>query len=191
MHQELQHALSTLFQQSDVMEKISHTVEELGERLVLPKKSIVVKEGDKLSHLYLLKSGAVKTYYVNDGNIVVTGFTFEKEPIPIRFLSSSQEIAADTVETIEETEVLRLPYEMIVEKVLTDQQISIMALAAMNHFLMLAQTRIDSFQAKNARERYLQLMNTRPQLLNRVKLADVASYLGISQVSLSRIRAQI
>lgn len=191
MHQELQHALSTLFQQSDVMERISQTVEELGERLVLPKKSIVVKEGDKLSHLYLLKSGSVKTYYVNDGNIVVTGFTFEKEPIPIRFLSSSQEIAADTVETIEETEVLRLPYEMIVEKVLTDQQISIMALAAMNHFLMLAQTRIDSFQAKGAKERYLHLMKTRPQLLNRVKLADVASYLGISQVSLSRIRAQI
>ncbi len=191
MHQELQNALSTLFQQSDVMERISQTVEELGERLVLPKKSIVVKEGDKLLHLYLLKSGAVKTYYVNDGNIVVTGFTFEKEPIPIRFLSSSQEIAADTVETIEETEVLRLPYEMIVEKVLTDQQISIMALAAMNHFLMLAQTRIDSFQAKSAKERYLHLMNTRPQLLNRVKLADVASYLGISQVSLSRIRAQI
>jgi CRP-like cAMP-binding protein len=191
MHQELQHALSTLFQQSDVMERISQTVEDLGERLVLPKKSIVVKEGDKLSHLYLLKSGSVKTYYVNDGNIVVTGFTFEKEPIPIRFLSSSQEIAADTVETIEETEVLRLPYEMIVEKVLTDQQISIMALAAMNHFLMLAQTRIDSFQAKGAKERYLHLMKTRPQLLNRVKLADVASYLGISQVSLSRIRAQI
>jgi len=191
MHQELQNALSTLFQQSDVMERISQSVEELGERLVLPKKSIVVKEGDKLSHLYLLKSGSVKTYYVNDGNVVVTGFTFEKEPIPIRFLSSSQEIAADTVETIEETEVLRLPYEMIVEKVLTDQQISIMALAAMNHFLMLAQTRIDSFQAKSAKERYLHLMNTRPQLLNRVKLADVASYLGISQVSLSRIRAQI
>ncbi|MFO7938453.1 MAG: Crp/Fnr family transcriptional regulator [Bacteroidales bacterium] len=191
MQKDLLSSLSSLLHQSDVMEIITQTATELGALLHLPKKTLLVKEGERLSHLYLLKEGAVKTYYHHEGSVVVTGFTFEREPIPIRFADKEMQTSAETVEVIEDVAVLKLPYAQIVEKVVTDHKISLMALAAVNHFLLLAQTRIDSFQAKNAKERYLHLMNTRPQLLNRVKLADIASYLGISQVSLSRIRAQI
>lgn len=44
---------------------------------------------------------------------------------------------------------------------------------------------------KNASERYKDLLENEPKLLQRVKLSHLASYLGITQVSLSRIRAKV
>ncbi len=50
--------------------------------------------------------------------------------------------------------------------------------------------RLESIQFHTAEERYLQLLKT-PNMLKRVPLKHIASYLGITQVSLSRIRANI
>ncbi len=51
--------------------------------------------------------------------------------------------------------------------------------------------RIESIQFHSAEERYLQLLNESKQMIQRVPLKFIASYLGITQVSLSRIRAKV
>jgi CRP-like cAMP-binding protein len=51
--------------------------------------------------------------------------------------------------------------------------------------------RLESIQFHSAKERYIALLNEQPNLLQRVSLKHIASYLGISQVTLSRIRASI
>jgi hypothetical protein len=48
-----------------------------------------------------------------------------------------------------------------------------------------------SLQFKSAKEKYLELLEQHSDLLQRVNLGYIASYLGITQVSLSRIRAEI
>ena len=48
-----------------------------------------------------------------------------------------------------------------------------------------------SRQFKTASERYKDLFKTRPELLKRVSLGNIASFLGITQVSLSRIRTEV
>ncbi|MCK7555759.1 hypothetical protein MKQ70_12315 [Chitinophaga sedimenti] len=57
--------------------------------------------------------------------------------------------------------------------------------------LIKVEERLISRQFKTARERYLDLLKDHPNLLQRVQLGHIASYLGITQVSLSRIRADI
>ncbi|MEG2100855.1 MAG: Crp/Fnr family transcriptional regulator, partial [Flavobacterium sp.] len=57
--------------------------------------------------------------------------------------------------------------------------------------LIKTEERLISHQFSNATERYLELLQNNPQLIQRVQLGYIASYLGISQVSLSRIRAEI
>jgi CRP-like cAMP-binding protein len=51
--------------------------------------------------------------------------------------------------------------------------------------------RLESLQFQTAEERYKQLLTESPEIIQRVPLKYIASYLGITQVSLSRIRAQI
>jgi CRP-like cAMP-binding protein len=57
--------------------------------------------------------------------------------------------------------------------------------------LVKTEERLISMQFKTAQERYADLIKTQPQLLLRVQLGHIASYLGMSQVSLSRIRADL
>lgn len=57
--------------------------------------------------------------------------------------------------------------------------------------LIKAEERLISLQFKSATERYKELLIDNPGLLQRVPLGHIASYLGITQVSLSRIRAEI
>ena len=56
--------------------------------------------------------------------------------------------------------------------------------------LLKTEERFISRQLKTSTERYRELMNNNPDLLQRVQLGYIASYLGITQVSLSRIRAK-
>jgi CRP-like cAMP-binding protein len=51
--------------------------------------------------------------------------------------------------------------------------------------------RLESIQFHTAKERYAALLNEQPNLLQRVSLKYIASYLGITQVTLSRIRASV
>jgi CRP-like cAMP-binding protein len=57
--------------------------------------------------------------------------------------------------------------------------------------LIKTEERLISRQFRTATERYQELMQQQPGLLQRVSLGHIASYLGITQVSLSRIRADI
>ena len=57
--------------------------------------------------------------------------------------------------------------------------------------LMKTEKRLIAQQFKTATERYQDLIDNSPELLQRVQLSYIASYLGITQVSLSRIRANL
>ena len=57
--------------------------------------------------------------------------------------------------------------------------------------LVKTEERLISRQFRNATERYKELLKDNPDLIQRVQLGHIASYLGITQVSLSRIRAEI
>lgn len=58
-------------------------------------------------------------------------------------------------------------------------------------YFMFNQSRSESLLTQSAEERYVDLLNTFPDILNRVSLGHISSYLGIKGPSLSRIRAQV
>jgi len=57
--------------------------------------------------------------------------------------------------------------------------------------LVKAIDRLTAFTSMNAKERYLQIIDQRPWMLQRVPLTHLASYLGVTAQSLSRIRGQV
>ena len=56
--------------------------------------------------------------------------------------------------------------------------------------LVLSQKRMDSIQFETAKQRYDSLLKIQPEILNRVPLQHIASFLGITQETLSRIRSK-
>jgi DNA-binding MarR family transcriptional regulator len=65
-------------------------------------------------------------------------------------------------------------------------------ISQMNNDLLLQKTlEFDEFKNNNPEERYLLILKNKPELINRIPLYHLATYLGITQISLSRIRNRI
>lgn len=155
-----------------------------------PPKTILLKEGDIARKIYHIKKGCVRTWFNHDGKDISFQFFFEGDAVSSIESFNKKTPSPYAIETIEPTEVrCLLPEDLqqmrqhpLINTFLMDNAIDRQA-AFIQHFF--------SFLKDTPRQRYENLLAERPQVIQRVPLQYIASYLGITQVSLSRIRAQI
>ncbi len=154
------------------------------------KGTILLKEGQKTKDSYFVLKGCIRTYYVIDSEEKTTGFYTEMEALtppcvvsktPSEYYISCIEDSIITVSNSDmETEInSKFPKFDIMCKILTEE--------------LLAKQRIDfdEFKTSSPEQRYLNLLEKRPDLIQRVPQYQLASFLGMKPESLSRVRARI
>ncbi|QIP13702.1 Crp/Fnr family transcriptional regulator [Spirosoma aureum] len=154
------------------------------------KGTILLAEGQKSKNSYFILKGCIRTYYVLEGEEKTTAFYTEMDALtppcvtsktPSDYYVSCVEDSILTVSTTDmEVEVnSKFPKFDIMCKLLAEE--------------LLAKQRIDFDEFKNSspEQRYLNLIQKRPDLLQRVPQHQLASYLGIKPQSLSRLRARL
>lgn len=154
------------------------------------KGTILLKEGQKSNSSYFVLKGCIRTYYVLDSEEKTTAFYTEMEvltpPCVISKTPSEYYISCieDSILTISnadmEAEVnSKFPKFEIMCRILSEE--------------LLAKVKInfDEFKTSSPEQRYLNLIEKRPDLIQRVPQHQLASYLGITPQSLSRLRARI
>ncbi|MEL0649826.1 hypothetical protein V6246_00245 [Algibacter sp. TI.3.09] len=97
----------------------------------------------------------------------------------------------EDVELLEDCELYELKTEKLHELFLEDIEIANWGRKFSELELIKSEKRLIALQFNTATERYLALLENYPSIIQRVQLSYIASYLGITQVSLSRIRANI
>ncbi|WP_343670750.1 Crp/Fnr family transcriptional regulator [Chitinophaga sp.] len=155
-----------------------------------PPKTLLLKEGDICRKMYHIKKGCIRTWFNHDGKDISFQFFFEGDAVASVESFNKQVPSPYAIETIEQTDVHWLLAEdlqqmrqhPLVNTFLMDRAIDRQA-AFIRHFF--------SFLKDTPKQRYENLLANRPQVIQRVPLQYIASHLGITQVSLSRIRAQI
>jgi CRP-like cAMP-binding protein len=155
-----------------------------------PPKTLLLKEGEIARKVYLIKKGCIRTWFNHDGKDISFQFFFEGEAFSSIESFNKQTPSPYSIETIEQTDVRWLLHgdlqqmrqHPLINTFLMDRAIDRQA-AFIQHFF--------SFLRDTPKQRYQNLLAGRPQVIQRVPLQYIASYLGITQVSLSRIRAQI
>lgn len=154
------------------------------------KGTTLLKEGQKSKDGYFVLKGCIRTYYVIDGEEKTTAFYTEMEGLTPHcvinkapseyFIScvedsiiiiSNPEMEADSFNKFPKFESL---CRLLSEELLAKQQIN-----------------FDEFKTSSPEQRYLNLLQKRPDLIQRVPQHQLASYLGIKPQSLSRLRARI
>ena len=95
------------------------------------------------------------------------------------------------IEALEDSEIIQLSKEGL--DALRKQNIEVANLMVewISGSLVLSQKRMDSIQFETAKQRYENLTKQQPGLINKVPLQNIASFLGITQETLSRIRAKV
>lgn len=156
--------------------------------LVLAKGHTLVREGQYADKTYCIINGCARAYYLTEGKDVSDWFAFENEfissivsffghqPSPhyIELLEDSVliEISRDAIETLADT---YHDFERLIRVVVTKTMLS-------------QQERIASILFQKAEQRYKNVLATHPNITQRVSLTHIASYLGITLETLSRIR---
>jgi len=156
-----------------------------------PKGKVLIREGQYAKRCYFVMKGCVRQYYLVDGEEKTTNFFTEGQPItasegnlnmnPVKYYLSCLEDCILTLGTPED-EVRMFQafphFESICRVAVEDE-------------LGKNQEKLASYIINSPEERYLNLLETRPDLLERVPQYQLASYLGIKPESLSRIRKRI
>ncbi|MBL7682108.1 MAG: Crp/Fnr family transcriptional regulator [Flavipsychrobacter sp.] len=154
------------------------------------KGTILLKEGQKSKNSYFVLKGCIRTYYVIDSEEKTTAFYTEMEaltpPCVVTKTPSDYYISCveDTLLTITSADMeaeinSKFPKFDTMCRLLSEE--------------LLAKQRIDfdEFKTSSPEQRYLNLLEKRPDLIQRVPQYQLASYLGIKPESLSRLRARI
>ncbi len=159
--------------------------QHLFEEINIPAKTILLHEGEVSKQIFFVKEGALRLWANNNGEETTFGFCFENGAASSFFGS---EPSLFTIESIEPSTVMILKmqdFEMLLQKMpeYKDEMIRLL-IGRLNDYAKLFLLRI----TKKPEERYRDLMKNNPEIFLRVPQHYIATYLGITPVSLSRIR---
>jgi len=161
-------------------------------REVSHPKYFCLMEADKIiPHIYFIRKGIVRAYASTAENDITFWFGSEGETIVSMKSYVEDRPGYESIELLEDCDLYILKTESLKKLFNEDIHIANWGRKFAEKELVRTEELIISRQFKTSLERYKDLIINKPDLLKRVQLGHIASYLGITQVSLSRIRAEI
>lgn len=143
------------------------------------------------SDIYFIREGIVRAYAETADSEVT--FWFGKEGDTVISMKSYvyDQKGYENIQLLEPCKLYKMKTEDLRKLFLEDIHIANWGRRFAEQELIKVEERLIFRQCRTAMERYKELMATDPELLQRVQLGHIASYLGMTQVSLSRIRAEL
>ena len=159
--------------------------------LRLKKNDILQPIGHTCKTIYFVQKGIARIFYYKDGIDITECFAAENHIIARVESLFTQRPSQKGIQIIEDAELVAINATVLFG--LYDQYPGIERLfrKIFEQGYVDTVNRLESLQFYSAEERYTRLLEEMPELLQRVPLKYIASYLGITQVSLSRIRAGV
>lgn len=155
------------------------------------KGDLLLEEGIISKKCYFVIQGSLRQFKLIDGVEKTSAFFFEEEPI-ISYSSYMNGLPSDfSIQCLEDSIVISGTKAQELEMRRLNPFFEYLTHHIMTGDFKKAENYISLLNNFNPEERYLMLLKSQPQILNRVSLVHIASYLGITPESLSRIRKRI
>lgn len=165
------------------------------DRFVIQKvkrNEYLLREGEVCNFNLFVSSGTLRMYHLGpEGQEFTRYFAFEN-----KFGTSLTSLiegkpAIENIQAVEKSVVLRISKADYLELVETVPQINVIYRNMLEQAYITSQKRIYDFQGKSALERLKWLMSHQPGILTRIPSRLVASYLGITSYTLSRLKTEL
>jgi len=156
------------------------------------KNEHLLTEGKICNFIAYINKGCLRCYFLkDDGTEMTENFSFENQFITdyhsfLTHIPSTQNTIA-----VEDSELLIISREDIENMYQYGKKFEKLGRMIAENLYIFAYQRIQSLLTEDAEKKYIRLLKNRPDLLNRVQNYHVASYLGISPETLSRIRKKV
>lgn len=154
------------------------------------KKQLLHAENKVCRHSYFIHEGVARAFYFKDGKDITAHFAFEGQSITAVDSLMQGKPSKYNIEVLEDSIVFAVSYEDLE----TYLQQSALHERFGRYFIQQAYfemiERVEDLQFLSAKERYHILLKKHPHIIQRVELRHISSFLGITQETLSRIRAE-
>lgn len=155
-------------------------------------KGFRLSNADKVErNIYFIKEGIVRAYTESSCGEITFWFGKEGDTIVSMRSYVENEKGYESIDLLENCVLYKLNAMSLNCLFAKDIHIANWGRKFAEQELLKTEGRLIARQFKTASERYYELMKNTPEFLQRIQLSHIASYLGITQVSLSRIRAQL
>lgn len=157
----------------------------------IKKRGKLLRAGERSNTIYFIVKGAIRIYYLDrKGKETNTWFLLDNELVISIFSFYTGQPSFEYIETLEDCILISLKREDLEALYLKHMEFNFLGRKLTESYHMHNEIRANELRMLNARERHENLLDRNPQLFQRVSLGHIASYLGISQETLSRIRQQ-
>ncbi len=183
--------LSTIFIEHNFKNEDLKTILSQYQKVEFDKNDFLMTEGNSANYYFFLESGFARSYVIDlDGNDITTKFFSTKDIIIDWHSYFLKKNCIENIQAITACTAWKITFE------------NFMKLFKIEAFREVGRTRLvnNYFELKNhavsiisdpAKDRYLNLIKTKPDIVHNVPLKQIATYLGITDTSLSRIRKEI
>jgi CRP-like cAMP-binding protein len=167
-------------------------ISEAHERIEFPNDHFLLKKGNVAQAFYIVESGLVRSF-LNDynGNEVTTGFYCSAELIIESFSLFHRVPAQEDFQTLSNGVAWKIEYAVFQQMLQEIEALREWGRNWATNQLLACKLRAIENLTIPATERYLKLIMERPEIIRLSPLKYIASYLGITDTSLSRIRKEI
>lgn len=151
----------------------------------------IIRMGAKTDSMYLILKGFVRAFYIDENGSEITK-CFAKENEWFGFYSYlSDEPSPFFVETLEKTEAAVIKTSSIRTLCQKMPALAQNVSDLVNQAYLQTDKKAYNFASKEAKERYIDFVRENPEIIRRAKQEHIASYLGITPSSLSRLKREI
>ncbi len=184
-------SLFTYFKTYSSLSKESEAaIRAISKVLAVKKNSDLQSIGHTCKTIYFLKSGMARIYYFKNDIDITESFSFANS-IVVRYESLfTEQPSKKGIQILQDSEVIAINARELFKLYDTHPDIERLFRKLFEAALVDQVNRIESIQFHTAEERYQALLKESPEIIKHAPLKYIASYLGITPVSLSRIRAQ-
>lgn len=158
----------------------------------IKKQELLLREGEVCKYVYFLVDGFFRMYYIDqDGNEINYRFT-DKNNFLTDFQSFLRQKPSHFYwQAMQDAELLLLPYKQVQEAYATSAAWNTFGRLITEHVYLQMNERVEMLLFMSPEERYLHLMNNRPELLDQISQFQLSSFIGVKPESLSRLRKRL
>lgn len=156
-----------------------------------PKNFLLLKSGKPCQQIWFMTKGAVRYFYTDDqGKEINTWLSLDEQIVTAAPSLVNQTPSQESIQLIEDSEMYSIEYAALKTLVQKHHSFALWYIKLVEfHYVSQIEDRIADLQFLDAKQRYQKLLSIYPNITNRVSLGNIASYLNITQETLSRIRS--
>lgn len=160
----------------------------IAEQRQVSRKEQLLKEGQVCTHIHLIRQGSFRTFYNKDGREINLQFSFENSFVTNLKSLRTAALSENYIEAMEKSVIVSWHKDELFRLYEQSADITAFGRKLLEQLLYEQEEHATIFKLQSPKERYQYIELNQPQLLQRVSLTQLSSFLGISRETLSRIR---